>query len=145
MTSTNNLFEALIQVLPKDYSIKFSYLDLASSNNGEINVTKNTAAIYFRSAGNSTIRDISTGRYGQDMLRLVMNVFTDRGEAGVLAGLDYCKRVCDTLDTIINKVFIVGDTKVFIADCQKIGNYQYVGPTKQGIASFSLNYLIKYY
>lgn len=145
MTSTDKLYEALIQVLPGDYPVKFSYVDLASSENDKIKVTKNTAAMYFRSAGNSVARDISSGEYGQEMMRLVMNVFTDRGEAGVLAGLDYCDRVCKALDKVFNKVFVVGETKVFISDCQKIGNYQYVGQTKQGVASFSLNYLIKYY
>lgn len=145
MTSTDKLYEALLQVLPGDYPVKFSYVDLASSENNTIKVTKNIAAMYFRSAGNPSARDVSSGEYGQEMLRLVMNVFTDRGEAGVLAGLDYCDRVCKALDHVFNKTFVVGETKVFIADCQKIGNYQYVGPTKQGIASFSLNYLIKYY
>ena len=145
MISTDKLYMALLQILPKDYPIRFSYLDLASSENNTIKVIKNTAALYFRSAGNPVARDISSGKYGQEMMRVVMNIFTDRGEAGVLAGLDYCDRVCKILDRVFNQTFVIGETKVYIADCQKIGNYQYVGPTKQGIASFSLNYLIKYF
>lgn len=145
MISIDKLYEALLQVLPDDYPIKFSYVDLASSSDGEIHVVKNTAAMYFRSAGIPVARDITSGKYILENIRLVMNVFTDRGEAGVLAGLDYCRRVCEVLDGLFNRRFIVGNTPVFIADCQKIGSYQYVGPTKQGIASFSINYLIKYY
>lgn len=145
MISTDMLYEALLQVLPDDYPVKFSYVDLASGDSNTIKVTKNTAAMYFRSAGNPSARDVTSGDYGQEMLRLVMNVFTDRGEAGVLAGLDYCARVCKALDHVFNRQFNVKGAKVFIADCQKIGNYQYVGPTKQGVASFSLNYLVKYY
>lgn len=146
MTSSKDLFLALKSMMPQDFPIKFSYIDLVTSDGREMNVTKNTAAVYFRAAGDPEQRDVSSGRYLVNQYRVVINVFTDRGEAGVLSGIEYCDKICDAFETLFNKqISISTDTKVYIIDCQRMGSPQYVGPTKQGIASFSLNFLLKFY
>lgn len=144
MIPTNTLFEALLSVLPTTYPLKFSYIERSTVSGTNVTVTKNTGALYFRSAGNGQYREVSTGKYKVNSYRLILNLYTDKGESGVLAGLSYCAEVCEILDTLFNKSITVGDDTVFIVSCHKLGNYQYLGPTDQGIASFSLNYLIKF-
>lgn len=144
MVATNILYEALLTVLPTTYKLKFSYLEASTVSGNKTIINKNIGAIYFRSAGNSEYRKIGDGEYGIDQYRMIINLYTDRGESGVLAGLDYCAKVCDILDKLYNTNINVNGTNVFICETKRLGNYQYMGPTEQGIASFSINYLVKF-
>lgn len=142
MLSLDKLFEGIEQSIPNDFPTKFSYIDLIRVIDEKSIVTEDTTVIYFKSANNPD--RVIEGNYAIEYQRMVINVYTHRGESGVLDGLDYCKRVCECLDKVFNKVFNIDGICFTILDCKRLGNYNYLGPTKQGIQTFSINYLIKY-
>lgn len=142
MIANNYIYEALKQVLPDDYPTKLGMIDLSKINNEKAVITKNTVAIYLKSATNPE-REID-GTYAIEYIRVVFNVYTDRGGEGVRVGYDYCSRVCETLDKLFNRVFNIDNKCFTVLDSRRLGNYEYLGPTKQGIQTFSINYLISY-
>lgn len=142
MIADIDLYKALKEVIPKELSSLFSYIEQSKVVGDKTIVKEDTAVFYFRSA-NNPIRTID-GTYVLEFNRLVLNIFTHRGEDGVLAGHKYCKHICDNLDKIFNKDYEVDGTCFTILNCRRLGKYQYVGPNKQGIASFSINYMIEY-
>lgn len=142
MITINYIYEAIKQIIPNNLTTKFSFIDLGKVIDEKAVITENTVAIYLKSATNP--ERVIEGDYAIEYIRVVFNVYTTRGSKGVKEGLEYCKEVCETMDKVFNRVFSIDDKCFTILDSSRLGNYEYLGPTKQGIQTFSINYMLKY-
>lgn len=142
MIASNDIYEAIKQIIPQELPTKFGYIDISKVKNEKTEVLKNTVAIYIRAASDG-IRDIKGG-YKIETARVIFNLYTDRGEKGVLFGESYCKAICDALDSCYNQAIETEGAHLLVMQFNRQGRPVYLGPTEQGIATFSINYVIKY-
>lgn len=145
MISHEYIFKALESVLPSDYKLKLENIQVVDVKNQQTINTINTAVLAFKDAGQLENRDVRTGEYKMERARLWVNVYSDRGEAGVHSGNDYCARFCSSLDRVFNRLFYIEGKTICIVNCKRTGNYKKIGTTKQGINIYSVNYFIEYY
>ncbi len=137
------LYEIVKTCIPSSITPKFSFANMVKeAGDNKYKPIENTASIYFRPSVDN-LRAIS-GKYVQESYRLLINLFTTRGEAGVINGISLCEEITSNLDNLINKSYYIDGTGVYIAHTEKSQSYGYVGPTEQGIATFSINYIIKF-
>lgn len=134
------LYKAVKETLPESLPTKFNFVETSEIESGKFKPTKNTVAIYFKSANNGE-RTVD-GKYVIEYLRMILNVYTDEGERGVLDGHSLCKRLCESLDVVFNRDFEIDGYELTILDCARQGLYNYTGPDKSGVETFSINYLL---
>lgn len=134
------LYRAVKQTVPSGLSTKFNFVETAKIESGKFKPTKDTVAIYFKTANNGV--RTADGKYAIEFVRMIVNVYTSEGERGVLDGHTLCKQLCESFDCLFNTDFEIDGVEISILDCKREGLYNYTGPHKSGVETFSINYLL---
>ena len=143
MSKMLELYEIVKTCIPASITPKFSYVETVKpGTKDKYEVIENTAGIYFR-PNMANKRDIA-GNYLQESYRLLINLYTTRGETGIKNGIVICEEIVSKLDKIYNKSYSINGVGVYIANAERSQSFGYVGPTDQGVATFSINYLITF-
>lgn len=140
MIDLTKVYKAVKQTLPDGLPTKFNFVDTAKIESGKFKPTRDTVVIYFKSAKSG--ERTADGKYAIEYLRMILNVYTHEGESGVLYGHALCKQLCESLDCLFNKDFEIDGVEISILDNKRDGFYNYTGPHKSGVETFSINYLL---
>lgn len=143
MSKMLELYDIVKTCIPESITPKFSYVETVKpGTKDKYEVIENTAGIYFRP--NMANKRVLAGNYIQESYRLLINLYTTRGETGIKNGIVICEEIVSNLDKLYNKSYSINGVGVYIANTERSQSFGYVGPTDQGVATFSINYLITF-
>lgn len=139
------IFEGLVNYLnnqiEKPWPALYEEIDLNKILNDQSIQTVNTLVFGFHSA-NNPVR-VSGGEYAQLYRRVVINVYTSKGVNGVIDGDAYCSKIEKCFGNLYNTELVDNSGGcLYILNNQELGSYHKSGKTKQGIQTYTLEFLL---
>lgn len=149
MVTEKQLYKVVKLQLPDGYNLvpKFGFAKTNDNLSGDINIVKNTLAVYFKNA-NKPYR-VASGHYLMNSRRVIFNLYTDRAsETAISNGYEILDKIKTNMlslkNTEVNIGTVLNPENITIIDCEIGVDSNYIGFSEQGQAIFSLELKITY-
>lgn len=110
---------------------------------GSIDETKeNSVGLYLSGLGVQN-REVDTGKFQTETVRLTLNIQTGTDSTSYLDGYSYCNSIFSELQTEFNK-FVDKNKLLYLLSIEPMSPTLYLGRNELGIHKFSLNFILKY-